>query len=58
MAKGPKKEPFVACDCPECDGAKIVQHQQLLHQGITKSGIAKMPERIKMMGAWWRKEEI
>ena len=56
MAKGPKREPLVTCDCPECNGEKIVQHQQLLHQGITKSGIAKMPERVWMMGCWWRKE--
>lgn len=57
MAKGPKPEPWVSCDCSKCKGKKIPQHHQLRHQGITKSGIAPMPERIKLMGQWWRPEE-
>lgn len=33
MAKGPHKEAFIACDCPECNGAKIDQCALLRHQG-------------------------
>lgn len=57
MAKGPKREPLVPCDCPECLGKHIDQCAYLRHQGITKSGMAKMPERVWMMGKWWRQEE-
>jgi|LGOV01.1.fsa_nt_gb hypothetical protein len=56
MAKGPKREPLVTCDCPECRGAKIDQTAYLRHSGETKSGMAKMPDRVWMMGKWWRQE--
>ena len=57
MAKGSKREPLVQCWCWKCLGRFIDQTAKLRHSGETKSGVAKMPERVWMMGKWWRQED-
>lgn len=54
MAGG--REQKVPCRCPECNGKPIEQAAWLRHNGKASSGMARMPEKIWMMGKWWVRE--
>lgn len=51
MAKRPKENDYVSCDCPKCNGARIDQANWLLHNGRVTSGRSFVVDEIMAMSA-------